>query len=94
MTCVDEYVFGHCLHQRNNVQDGDEMVTREVADYVEGLIATGEYPQLAALGEQHGLDEIWEQIHAHQREGDRFERNLQRLLDGIEAGLPPGSITA
>ncbi len=92
VTCIDEYVFGHCLHQRNNVSVDDDVMSDEVADYVEGLVASGGYPQLEALVEQHSLDEVWEQIYAHQRDDARFDRNLQRLLDGIEAGLPPGAV--
>jgi AcrR family transcriptional regulator len=92
VTCVDEYVFGHCLHQRNNVSVDDDILSAEVADYVESLVRSGGYPQLEALVEQHSLDEVWEQIYAHQRDDARFDRNLQRLLDGIEAGLPPGAV--
>ena len=78
-------MFGSCLWEREGRQPepGDDMVT-----YVNGLIATGDYPQLAALTEEHGLDEAWEQIERHQRDPDRFARNLRRLLDGIEASLP------
>lgn len=92
VTCLDEYVFGHCLHQRNNVSVDDEVMSGEVVDYVQGLVVSGEYPQLEALVEEHGLDAVWDQIYAHQRDDTRFERNLQRLLDGIEAGLPPGAV--
>lgn len=87
VTCIDEYVFGHCLHQRNNVSVDEEIMDEELVGYVERLVHSGEYPQLLALAQEHGLDEIWEQISAHQRDDARFDRNLQRLLDGIEAGL-------
>jgi AcrR family transcriptional regulator len=87
---VDEYVYGHCLHQRNNLQD-DNPVSEAMGDYVNGLIATGEYPQLAAMADEHGLEEAWSVVDEHFRDPDRFERNLARVLDGIEANLPPGS---
>ena len=55
--------------------------------YVDGLIATGDYPQLPALADEIGLPRGWEQIEAHLRDADRFDRNLARLLAGIEADL-------
>jgi hypothetical protein len=87
VSTVDEYVFGSCLWEREgrrpDPSDDDGMIA-----YVNGLIATGEYPQLAALAEEYGLDDAWEQIESHRRDPARFERNLARLLDGIEADLP------
>jgi hypothetical protein len=73
------------------VQSGDDMVEPEMADYVEGLVATGGYPQLEKLAAEFGLDEAWDQISSHLRDSGRFDRNLNRLFDGIEAGLPPGA---
>jgi AcrR family transcriptional regulator len=86
VTAVDEYVFGSCLWEREgrlpDASDDTGMIT-----YIKGLIATGEYPQLAALAAEHGLDEAWEEIERHRRDPQRFGRNLARLLDGIGADL-------
>ena len=57
--------------------------------YVDGLVETGDYPQLAAMAGEFGLEQAWTQIEAHLRDPQRFDRNLARLLDGIEATLPP-----
>lgn len=65
----------------------DEMVA-----YVKRLVATGDYPQLAALGEEHGLETAWQQIETHLRDPARFRRNLDRLLDGIAADLPDRAV--
>lgn len=93
VTCVDEYVFGHCLHQRHNTSDDDGgAFPDEMQDYVEGLLATGDYPQLALVAEELGIDDAWALIGAHLGEPSRFDRNLVRLLDGIEAGLPPEAL--
>jgi hypothetical protein len=59
-----------------------------MSQYVNGLIATGDYPQLAAISAEYGLYEAWETIEDHRRDPGRFDRNLARLLDGIEADLP------
>ena len=88
VSCIDEYVFGFCLHERNNVSEGD-LFSTEAVGYINGLVATGEYPQLARLADDFGLESVWERMHAHFRDADRFDRNLTRLLDGIEASLPP-----
>ena len=81
---VDEYVFGYCLQHRGTEERSadDQMV-----EYVNGLVATGDYPQLAAIAEEYGLEEGWRQIELHERDPDRFARNLARLLDGIALSL-------
>lgn len=86
---VDEYVFGHCLYERNNADEGDDPFPGPVKEYVRSLLETGDYPQIQALADELGLDETWDQIGSHLRDPDRFERGLERVLDGIEAGLGP-----
>jgi AcrR family transcriptional regulator len=88
VTTVDEYVMGYCLLQRNNVQTGSAGADPEMVAYVNGLIETGDYPYLSALADEMGLAEAWHAIDTHLRDPDRFTRNLDRLLDGIEARLP------
>jgi AcrR family transcriptional regulator len=92
---VDEYVFGYCIHQRNNVQFDDAAVPAgrdrhidpDMVDYVNRLLDTGDYPHLAALGEELGLDAAWGDIESHARDATRFRRNLDRLLDGLAVSL-------
>jgi hypothetical protein len=57
---------------------------------VTSLVRTGDYPQLAALVAEHDFDELWTTVASHLRDPGRFDRNLDRLLDGIGAafGLP------
>jgi AcrR family transcriptional regulator len=88
VTTVDEYVLGYCLQQRNNVQAGDSRADAAMVDYVTGLLATGDYPHLSALADAMGIDAAWKQIEEHLRDTTRFARNLDRLLDGIQAGFP------
>jgi AcrR family transcriptional regulator len=87
---VDEYVFGYCLQERNN-SAGEELGNDGMVEYVNGLLATGEYPQLAALVAEHGLDDTWSVMSEYFTDQGRFERNLARVLDGLQAslGLPP-----
>jgi AcrR family transcriptional regulator len=95
---VDEYVFGFCLHERNNAPnvqldeaDGIDDATASVIAYVDELIATGHYPTLRALTDEHTSIGAWRQITAAMGDEQRFERNLARLLDGIERSLPGAS---
>ena len=46
---VDAYVFGFCLHERNSLQSDGNPFDDNMIGYVNDLIATGDYPQLAAL---------------------------------------------
>jgi AcrR family transcriptional regulator len=87
---VDEYVFGYCLHRREDHpgaakdQGGEAM-----RDYVGELVRSGDYPTLAALVAEHGLEAMWAKVVDHGRDERRFDRNLGRLLDGIAASLGP-----
>jgi AcrR family transcriptional regulator len=82
---IDEYTFGFCLLERNNRRE-DGPFSPEMTGYVNGLIATGRYPQLAAITAKLG-DDAWNAAMSHLRDPDRFHRNLNRFLDGIEADL-------
>ena len=86
MMAVDEFVFGHCLHARNNLRD-DEASDEAVLGYMRDLISGGDYPTLSSLVDEHGFEPLWHRINAHMRDPDVFERNLSRLLDGFEASL-------
>jgi AcrR family transcriptional regulator len=85
LTVVDEYVFGFCTHERSSFHDVDD--DTEMIEYVKELVATGEYPTLEALMDEHGLEQLWTQVEAHAHDDTRFDRNLTRLLDGIERAL-------
>jgi AcrR family transcriptional regulator len=89
VTAVDEYVFGFCLMERQNGLADDPRAGPESAmrDYVEGLVATGEYPALAAIWDDPGIEQAWTQMQRQASDPDRFDRNLARLLDGFEAEL-------
>jgi AcrR family transcriptional regulator len=80
---VDEYVFGYCLHERNNTQSDDGLAAG-MRDYINELVSTGEYPNLSRLVDEHGFDTAWRQLDAAQHDDARFDRNLGRLLDGFE----------
>lgn len=82
---VDEYVFGYAMAERNNVSE--QWPTPDLVEYVDRLVATGAYPTLAALSDEVGLDTVWREVQHGMRDRDRFQRNLARFLDGVEADL-------
>jgi AcrR family transcriptional regulator len=86
VSAVDEYVFGYCLHHRSQVSD-EESFDDDALAYVNGLVESGDYPQLEVMTREYGLEEGWRLIDKHLRDPRRFDRNLARLLDGIEAEI-------
>jgi AcrR family transcriptional regulator len=86
VTAVDEYVFGHAVMDRNN-RRGERVVSPAVIAYTNGLIASGRYPQLAAIVDELGDEGAWAVFEEHTLDDGRFERNLARILDGLAAGL-------
>ena len=87
ISAVDEYVFGYALQMRNNDYEDQVGGGSEMARYVAELAATGDYPQIGKLIAEHGIHGTWNVIAARLRDDTRFERTVQRLLDGIEADL-------
>ena len=85
ITVVDEYVFGYCLHERNNLKD--EVDDTEMAEYIGALLIDDEYPALTGMVSDMGLSQLWSKIDRHARDAGRFDRNLSRLLAGFEASL-------
>jgi AcrR family transcriptional regulator len=83
---IDEYVFGYSLQLRNNVMAGVEDED-EVLRYISVLLETGAYPHLQALTDEVGLRNLWREVRVVPGDEDRFERNLGRLLDGIQSSL-------
>ena len=86
ITVVDEYVFGYCLHERNNLKDDPD--DDEMSQYIEALLVEDEYPALSAMVNEMGMPQLWSRIYNHARSPGRFDRNLARLLAGFEASLP------
>ena len=62
-------------------------VQRAEPSVVECIIDDGNAARAIGPDVELGLDQAWEQIGTHLRDPGRFERGLQRLLDGIEVGL-------
>jgi AcrR family transcriptional regulator len=84
---VDDYVYGFAMREAA-VADGGSLddIPDALFDYLDRQLATGEYPHIAALvGDDIRVGFL--PILAAIFDEDRFERGLQRLLDGIEVEL-------
>jgi AcrR family transcriptional regulator len=85
---IDDYVFGHALRAREMQRDTEQGEAHIAAmlEYLEAMLATGEFPHLAELAGDD-IRASFERIAAFGAAEERFERGLQRLLDGIELDL-------
>jgi AcrR family transcriptional regulator len=84
---VDAYVFGFCLHDRNNMHAANDPFATEMLAYVNELIDSGDYPQLRALVDEYGYEGTWTRVQQYASDESRFDRGLERLLDGFETEL-------
>jgi AcrR family transcriptional regulator len=87
---VDDYVFGYALRERQEEEEHERGWPPEVLDFFEREINTGNYPLIREFFGSDIGDAVKEIIDFMNQEG-RFERGLDRLLDGIEASLDPAS---
>jgi AcrR family transcriptional regulator len=84
---VDDYVFGFALRELQELEEHQRGWPPEAVDFLQRELDSGDYPLISAfLGNdaEAGAQEVIDRI----AKGDRFERGLNRLLDGIEANLP------
>ena len=83
---IDDYVFGFALRDAQERDEQERGWPPEVRDFLQRELDSGDYPlirRFLGTDAEAGSDLVAEIAF---REG-RFERGLERLLDGIEAGL-------
>jgi hypothetical protein len=87
---VDEYIYGFAIREAQECdkhQHGRDACKRE---FFQRELGSGNFPlmrEMLGADADAAFDRVADLLH----EEGRFERGLQRLLDGIEAGLqtPP-----
>jgi AcrR family transcriptional regulator len=85
---VDDYVFGHSLREVQEREEHERGWPPEVLDFFKRELASGKYPRINDFfGED--IDSSFEAIFEFLSQPGRFERGLNRLLDGIEAEINP-----
>jgi AcrR family transcriptional regulator len=81
---VDDYVFGYSY--RNREHESERRHLEAMVSYMETQLKSGEYPHLAAIAGDDPRGQI-EHIMEMATDEERFERGLQRLLDGVAVEL-------
>lgn len=90
MSQIDDYVFGYAVRERKvgHMKDADQDRFEEATDFVEAKVTDGGYPSLALmLDPDRSVEEQWREIFDDIYDETRFDRGLDRLLDGFEAEL-------
>jgi AcrR family transcriptional regulator len=85
---VDDYVFGFALREVQELEEHERGWPAEVVDFLQRELDSGDYPLISQFFGNDATTGVEEVIELISKEG-RFERGLKRLLDGIEANLPP-----
>jgi AcrR family transcriptional regulator len=87
---IDDYVFGYALREQQEQEEHERGWPPEVLDFFRRELDTGKYPLVSRLLGPD-LDVAIADIIALLGQEGRFERGLNRLLDGIEAEVAPKS---
>jgi Tetracyclin repressor-like, C-terminal domain len=78
---IDDYVFGHVLRAGEllaRAATADPGRTAAITSYIQGQLATGQFPHLSELTRDPAAQAIADPGQLDQR----FERGLRALLDG------------
>lgn len=90
---VDDYVLGFCIRDgavRASLYEDDGAgrdAFASLLDYVESRLDTGGFPHTRSLVGEGDIRASWERLAAEAFRPGRFERGLDRLLDGIEMDM-------
>jgi AcrR family transcriptional regulator len=88
---VDDYVFGFAMRAADvHAAEHFEEIPPALVDYVEAQLATGDYPNIAALLGDDDMVAAFQRMFALMFDEARFGRGFERLLDGIALELERG----
>jgi AcrR family transcriptional regulator len=84
---IDDFVFGYSLREVQELEEHERGWPPAVLDFFKRELASGKYP---LINEFFGddVDAGFNAVLEFLGQPGRFERGLNRLLDGIEANLP------
>jgi AcrR family transcriptional regulator len=85
---VDDYTFGYVVRTigaHGAPVEGEEI--EAVLEYFSALVGDEEFPHLTRMLGDASPREMWDRVVGIMFDEERFERGLQRLLDGIELDL-------
>ncbi|HVX32454.1 MAG TPA: TetR/AcrR family transcriptional regulator [Solirubrobacterales bacterium] len=84
---IDDYVFGYSLREVQEMEEHERGWPPQVLDFFKRELASGNYPLISEFFGTD-IDESFNTVIEFLSQPGRFERGLNRLLDGIEANLP------
>jgi AcrR family transcriptional regulator len=85
---VDDYVFGYSLREVQEAEEHENGWPPEVVDFFRQELTTGQYPLIRSFfGDD--FEATFAEVMEFMADGDRFQRGLARLLDGIEVEFAP-----
>ncbi len=91
ISLVDDYTFGYLSRAANPERAADNDQMTAAINYIDQQIQTGCYPHINRLIGDGTASSGWEQITAIIGDDQRYDRGLQRLLDGFEQDLSSGA---
>jgi len=86
ISLIDDYVFGFCLREAQEREEHRRGWPPEFREFLQHELDSGAYPEVQSFfgaDFDAGVERIGELLFGK----GRFERGLERLLDGIELGL-------
>jgi AcrR family transcriptional regulator len=92
ISMVDDYVFGYVVRELQDEferlrEGGEDGWVDMLVGYIDSQLATGSFPQMQRLVGPGGTRAAIEALVELGRDGRRFDRGLERLLDGIALDL-------
>ena len=88
ITMVDDYVFGYVVRSvgaHGSPVEGEEVDA--ILEYFREFVGDPEFPNLSRMVGDEDPADTWNRVIEVMFSEERFERGLQRLLDGIELDL-------
>jgi AcrR family transcriptional regulator len=83
---IDDFVFGYSLREVQEREEHERGWPPEVLDFFKRELGSGKYPQISEFfGDD--IDSSFDAVFEFLSQPGRFERGLERLLDGIEAEI-------
>jgi AcrR family transcriptional regulator len=84
---LDDYVFGFAIRERDeplaSLTPETEPILDAISNYIASQVKTGAFPRVEALLAGRSPRQFFEETFARYAGDDRFERGLQRVLDGV-----------
>jgi AcrR family transcriptional regulator len=84
---LDDFVFGYSIREREEplgqITEETEPIIEAISDYIAEQVKTGEFPFVAAMLAGRSPRTVFEEALRAMTAEERFERGLERVLDGI-----------